>query len=79
LKLRGELRDRCRTLPFQRQKNGAAAVRKLVNGDDGDSPGVLVKVTTIKAFRRWTIPSFFMVFCRPALTQTANKSSNHSY
>src|SRR5213593_2093220 len=30
--------------------------------------GELVKVTTVKAFRRWTIPSFFMVFRGSALT-----------
>jgi hypothetical protein len=39
LELRGELCNGCRALPFQRQKDGTAAVWKLIYGEDGDSPG----------------------------------------
>jgi hypothetical protein len=63
-KLRCELGNRCRPLAFQRQKNGATAVGKLIYGDDGDSPGNLVKATIIKALPRRSIPSFSLVFRR---------------
>jgi hypothetical protein len=50
----GELRDRGWALAFQREEDGAAAIGKLVDGDDGLAPPAAVSA---RGSRRETVES----------------------